>query len=46
MKKEPIDAQSPLLETKLRPKNLDDYIGQEQAKKALRLFMKCTTPMS
>ena len=28
------------IETKLRPKNLEDYIGQEKTKKALRLFIK------
>ncbi|OGK51577.1 Holliday junction DNA helicase RuvB [Candidatus Roizmanbacteria bacterium RIFCSPLOWO2_01_FULL_42_14] len=31
------DAQ-PVLERKLRPRKLDDYIGQEAAKKSLRLF--------
>lgn len=39
MKKELPDEQAPLLESKLRPKNLSDYIGQEQVKRALRLFI-------
>jgi Holliday junction DNA helicase RuvB len=39
MKKiEPL-LETPVLETKLRPKRLDEYVGQEQAKRALRLFI-------
>lgn len=31
--------ETPVLERKLRPKKLDDYVGQSKAKKALRLFI-------
>lgn len=33
------DIQGPVLEKKLRPKKLEDYIGQPKAKEALRLFI-------